>query len=95
MSNWFATLKSNQTITAPLVSFLRLITSMLRDIASIVIAFFQLVARQQPFPNLDKMIVGLLFVMVGLVLRMKGLEMGLFPLSKSLAQDFARKGNIY
>jgi len=97
VSNWFATLKSNQTITAPLVSFLRLIASTARDIAPIVIviAFFQLVVLQQPFPNLDKVIVGLLFVMVGLALFIKGLEMGLFPLGESLAQDFARKGNIW
>ncbi len=97
MSNWFATLKSNQTIAAPLVSFLRLIASTVRDIAPIVIviAFFQLVVLQQPFPNLDKVIVGLLFVMVGLALFIKGLEMALFPLGESLAQDFARKGNIW
>ena len=41
------------------------------------------------------MIVGLLFVLVGLALFIKGLEMGLFPLGESLAQDFARKGNIW
>ncbi len=66
-----------------------------RDIAPIVIAFFQLIVRQLPFPNLYRAIVRLLFVMVGLALFTKGLEIGLFPLGESLAQDFARKGNIY
>ena len=97
MSNWIATLIPNQTIAKPLASFLRLIVGTVRDIAPIVfvIAFFQLVVLQQPFPNLDKVIVGLLFVLVGLALFIKGLEMGLFPLGESLAQDFARKGNIW
>jgi hypothetical protein len=97
VSNWFATLIPNQTIAKPLGSFLRLIAGTVRDIAPIVIviAFFQLAVLQQPFPNLDKVIIGLLFVMVGLALFIKGLEMGLFPLGESLAQDFARKGNIW
>ena len=97
MSNWFASLIPTQTIAKPLASFLRLIAGTVRDIAPIVIviAFFQLAVLQQPFPNLDKVIVGLLFVMVGLALFIKGLEMGLFPLGESLAQDFARKGNIW
>ncbi len=97
MPNWFSAVLKNQVVAGPVVSFLQLIAGTIRDIAPIVIviAFFQLVVLQQPFPNLDKIIVGLLFVMVGLTLFIKGLEMGLFPLGESLAQDFARKGNIW
>ena len=77
MPNWFSSVRQNQIIAGPLASFLRLIAGTARDIAPIVIviAFFQLAVLQQPFPNLEKIIVGLLFVMVGLALFIKGLEM--------------------
>lgn len=60
----------------------------------VVIAFFQIAVLQQPFPNLDKIIVGLIFVLVGLTLFIQGLEMGIFPLGQELAESFARKGSL-
>ena len=68
----------------------------LRDLAPIVavIAFFQVVVVQQPFPNLGNVLVGLVCVVVGLTLFIQGLESGLFPLGESLAQGFARKGSL-
>ncbi|WP_417820859.1 DUF1538 family protein [Terasakiella sp.] len=76
--------------------FLGLFVGALRDLAPIilVIAFFQIVVLQQPFPNLDKVIPGLLFVVLGLALFIQGLEMGLFPLGESMANAFARKGSL-
>ena len=67
----------------------------LRDLAPIilVIAFFQIVVLQQPFPNLGSIVVGLLCVVVGLTLFIQGLESGLFPLGEAIAQAFARKGS--
>ncbi len=81
----------------PLGALLGLVLGTIRDIAPIVlvIGFFQLVVLKQPFPNLEEIIVGLIFVMVGLALFIKGLEMSLFPIGESLAQDFARRGNIW
>jgi hypothetical protein len=81
----------------PLGPPLALVLGTTRDIAPIVlvVGFFQLVVLKQPFPNLEEMIVGLIFVMVGLALFIKGLEMSLFPIGESLAQDFARRGNIW
>ncbi|MEE9299888.1 MAG: DUF1538 family protein, partial [Alphaproteobacteria bacterium] len=78
-------------------ALLGLVLGTIRDIAPIVlvIGFFQLVVLKQPFPNLEEIIVGLIFVMVGLALFIKGLEMSLFPIGESLAQDFARRGNIW
>ena len=75
---------------------IRLLLDALRDLAPIilVIAFFQAVVLQQPFPNIEKTLVGLVFVVVGLALFVQGLEMGLFPLGDSLANAFARKGNL-
>ncbi len=68
----------------------------LRDLAPIVlvIAFFQIVVLRQPFPDLGSVAVGMVSVLVGLGLFIKGLESGLFPLGESLAQGFARKGNL-
>jgi hypothetical protein len=82
---------------APTVSFLVLVLGTLRDLVPIiaVIAVFQLAILQQPFPNLGEILIGLVFVMFGLALFVKGLEMGLFPLGESLAQDFARKGSLF
>jgi len=76
--------------------FLGLFIGALRDLAPIilVIAFFQIVVLHQPFPNLDKVIPGLIFVILGLALFIQGLEMGLFPLGESMANAFARKGSL-
>ena len=68
----------------------------LRDLAPIfgVIAFFQVVVLQQPFPDLINVLVGLVFVVLGLALFIQGLESGLFPLGEALAQGMARKGSV-
>ncbi|MBC6440664.1 MAG: DUF1538 domain-containing protein [Rhodospirillales bacterium] len=71
-------------------------TSALRDLAPIilVIAFFQIVVLQKPFPDMGKVLVGLLCVVAGLTLFIQGLETGLFPLGESMARAFARKGSL-
>ena len=68
----------------------------LRDLAPIivVIAFFQVVVIQQPFPNLAGIAVGLVCVIAGLALFVQGLESGLFPLGESIARAFAHKGSL-
>ena len=75
---------------------LRLIGAALRDLAplALVIAFFQLVVLRQPFPNLEEILVGTAFVAAGLMLFVRGLEMGLFPLGEAMASAFARKGSL-
>lgn len=74
----------------------RLLTDSARDLAPIVvvIAFFQVVVIQQPFPNLSDILIGTVLVVIGLTLFVQGLEMGLFPLGESMAQAFARKGSV-
>jgi uncharacterized protein YhhL (DUF1145 family) len=75
---------------------LRLLAAALRDLMPItlVIAFFQLVVLRQPFPNLGSVLIGVVFVAVGLMLFVRGLEMGLFPLGEAMADAFARKGSL-
>ena len=74
----------------------RLIGGTARDLAPIVIivGFFQLVVIRQPVPDLIGIAVGLIFVLIGLVIFIQGLEMALFPVGESLAEAFARKGSV-
>ena len=67
----------------------------LRDLAPIVavIAFFQIVVLQQPFPDLAGVVGGLICVVLGLAFFIEGLESGLFPLGEAVAEAFARKGS--
>ncbi len=69
----------------------------LRDLAPIVlvVAFFQLVVLRQPIPDFSELLVGLLLVVVGLTLFIRGLEMGLFPIGETMAYAFARKGSLF
>ena len=78
-------------------SILTTLRGSLRDLAPVlgVVAFFQVVVVQQPIPNLNDLVVGMLMVLVGLTLFVQGLEMGLFPLGESLAYAFARKGSVF
>ncbi len=78
-------------------SFVGMITSSGRDLAPIVlvIAFFQVVVLRQPLPNLVDTVVGLLLVMLGLGLFIRGLDMALFPVGEALAGAFARKGSVF
>lgn len=68
----------------------------LRDLLPIVlvIGFFQLVVLRQPIPDFTEILLGTLFVVVGLTLFVRGLEMGLFPIGETMAHAFARKGSV-
>ena len=80
-----------------LLSFGRLLRDSMRDLLPIVavILFFQAVVLQQPFPNVTDILTGLLMVVLGLTLFVRGLEMGLFPIGESMAEAFARKGSLF
>ena len=68
-----------------------------RDLAPIitVIALFQLLVLHQPFPELLSILAGLGLVIVGLALFVVGLDIGLFPLGETLAEEFVRKGSLF
>ncbi len=61
----------------------------------VVIAVFQLLILRQPLPNLMELLTGMLFVVLGLTLFIRGLELGLFPIGESMAYDFAKKGSLF
>lgn len=52
---------------------------------------------RQPLPDslaLIDLALGLVFVVIGLTLFIKGLELGLFPLGENLARAFVKKGSV-
>jgi hypothetical protein len=67
-----------------------------RDLTPIilVIALFQLLVLRQPFPEFLSILAGLVLVIVGLALFVVGLDIGLFPLGETLAEEFAQKGSL-
>jgi hypothetical protein len=77
-------------------SLLRLLSDSARDLTPIVlvIALFQLIVLRQPFPDLGSALVGLVLVLLGLALFVRGLDLGLFPLGESMAHAFSRKGSL-
>lgn len=82
-----------------LLSFSHQLRDSLRDLAPVVLVmgFFQLIVIRQPLPDtlaLLDLFLGLVFVVVGLALFIKGLELGLFPLGENLARAFVQKGSV-
>ena len=71
--------------------------SSMRDLLPIVlvILFFQFFVLQQPLPNIGQLLIGVLFVIIGLTFFIHGLEQGLFPIGESMANAFARKGSVF
>ncbi len=81
---------------AKAVAVARLLLGTARDLLPLVlvVGFFQIAVLQRPFPNLEATVVGLLLVVVGLALFMRGLEMALFPIGETMAEAFARRGSL-
>lgn len=69
----------------------------LRDLSPIVVVIivFQEFVLGQPIPKVEDLLLGMLFVLAGLALFVRGLEIGLFPLGESMARAFAKKGNTF
>ena len=69
----------------------------LRDLLPVilVVGVFQILIIQQPIPNFIEILVGTLFIVIGLTLFVHGLETGLFPIGESMAHDFTEKGSLF
>jgi len=61
----------------------------------VVIVFFQVVVIRQPFPQIGEVIFGFLFVVVGLMMFIEGLEIALFPIGETMAYALAKKGSLF
>lgn len=75
---------------------LRPLFEAMRDLAPIIIVIilFQELVIRQPIPDLGKLLEGMLLVLIGLALFVRGLELGLFPVGENMARAFVRKGNL-
>ncbi|MEE9421563.1 MAG: DUF1538 domain-containing protein [Gammaproteobacteria bacterium] len=84
-------------MVSQLGGFWKVLKSSIRDLAPIfiVIGFFQLFVLRQPIPNIGDLLIGTVFVVLGLTFFIRGLEMGLFPIGESMAFAFARKGSLF
>jgi len=59
-----------------------------------VVVFFQSVVIRQPFPQIGEVIFGFVFVVIGLMLFVEGLEIALFPIGETMAYALAKKGSL-
>ena len=75
---------------------IRALVDSFRDLLPIilVIAFFQIIVLQQPFPNPGQIFIGLIAVVAGLALFVQGLNLSLFPVGEGMAEAFAKKGSV-
>jgi hypothetical protein len=90
-------LREPRLTAAPLVRFLsHRLWEAVRDLLPIVavVAGFQALVLRQPFPDVAELLAGALFVVLGLMLFVEGLELGLFPIGEAMAYAFARKGSL-
>lgn len=80
----------------PLRVIYELLSGTARDLAPIIIivAFFQLVVIRQPVDDFGSIALGFLFVLIGLAVFVRGLEMALFPLGDTLANSLASRGSL-
>ncbi len=77
--------------------FIKQLFSSFLDLAPIlaVVLVFQVLIIRQPIPDVADLIVGTLFVILGLTLFVQGLEQSLFPIGEAMAYAFARKGSLF
>ncbi len=77
--------------------FGKTLLSTIRDVLPIItlITVFQLFILRQKIPNLRRLIVGGIYVIIGLALFLAGLEKALFPLGKIMANQLSDPAFLY
>lgn len=78
------------------VDLLKFLGGGLRSVAPIIgiLLVFHLLVLRQPLENWRSIAIGLVLTVVGLVIFLKGLEMGLTPLGESASGALARRGSL-
>jgi hypothetical protein len=84
-------------LTALVIDFAKILLATSRDVLPVIvlITFFQLIVLRQPIPHLRRLVVGCVFVVLGLALFLAGLEKALFPLGKIMAAQLSDPAFIY
>lgn len=80
-----------------ITDFGRVLLDTIRDVLPILILIvgFQLVILRQPIPHLRRLVVGGIYVVIGLALFLAGLEKALFPLGKIMAAQLCDPGFMH
>jgi hypothetical protein len=80
-----------------LMDFLKTLVATGRDVLPIILLIggFQLLVLRQPIPHLKRVLVGGVYVVIGLALFLAGLEKALFPLGKIMAAQLSDPVFIY
>ncbi len=80
-----------------LFEFSKTLLATCRDVLPIIVLIvgFQLLVLRRPIPHLRRLIVGGVYVVVGLALFLTGLEKALFPLGRIMATQLADPSFIY
>jgi len=77
--------------------FGKILLTTLRDVLPIILLIvgFQLLVLRQPIPHLKRLIIGGIYVVIGLALFLAGLEKALFPLGNIMATQLSDPDFIY
>jgi len=80
-----------------LMDFGKILVATGRDVLPIILLIggFQLLVLRQPIPHLKRVLVGSVYVVIGLALFLAGLEKALFPLGKIMAAQLSDPVFIY
>lgn len=80
-----------------ITDFSKLLLATCRDVLPIIILItgYQLLVLRQPIPHLRRLIVGGVYVVIGLALFLAGLDKALFPLGKIMAAQLSDPVFIY
>ncbi|MFV0429762.1 MAG: DUF1538 family protein [Arachnia sp.] len=73
------------------------VVASLRDITPIIlaVAFFQFFVVAEPLPNIAEIIIGMILVVFGLGLFVRGLHLALYPIGEQIAYGLARRGSVW
>lgn len=80
-----------------IIDFSKILLATCRDVLPIIllITFFQLLVLRQRIPNLRRLLIGAVYVIIGLALFLAGLEKALFPLGKIMATQLSDPAFLY
>jgi len=80
-----------------IVDFGKILLATSRDVLPIIllITFYQLFILRRKIPNLRRLVIGGIYVVIGLALFLEGLNMALFPLGKIMATQLSDPAFLY
>ncbi len=80
-----------------LLAFLDVLLSTIKDVLPIagILFGFQIFVLKRPIPNLKRVIIGFIYVLIGLALFLKGLEQALFPIGRLMAEQLTDPAFIF